>query len=143
MISEPESVADWYLRRGLEFSYAGRIREILYLVAAEKITACEVVKFIEIWGLEEGPKTATWRVWVSEVRKIAAARPDSFICLAPSDDNPSKLIVAASIQSATEARTATKPLPPTRAAKNKTRQPVTQGGSLTAGNDGGDNAEAR
>ena len=99
MAYEEESVADWYLRRGLDFSHSGRIKEILFLVAAEKITAFEAARFIEIWGIGKGSRT--WETWVAAVNKIAQAAPGSLVCLAPSDDaeiiedRPTKIVVAA------------------------------------------------
>ena len=99
MAFEEESVADWYLRRGLDFSHSGRIKEVLYLVAAEKITAFEASRFIEIWGIAKGSKT--WETWVAAVRKIALEHPGALVCLAPADgaenmeDAPTKLNVAA------------------------------------------------
>ena len=96
-----ELVADWYLNRGLSFSYSDRVKEVLYLVAAQKITAGEAARFIELWGLAEAFPNETWRAWVDGVRQVAAAHPGAYVALAAADgaafldDRPARLTVAA------------------------------------------------
>lgn len=96
-----ESVADWYLARGLNFSYSGRVKEVLYLVAGQKINAHETARFIELWGLAEAFQNETWQAWVDGVRQVAAAHPGAYVALAAADgaafldDKPAKLSVVA------------------------------------------------
>ena len=98
-----ESVADWYLTRGLNFSYSERVKEVLYLVAAQKINAMETARFIELWGLAEAFPNETWRIWVDGAHRVAEQHPGAYIALAAADgaaflgDRPSRLTVTATL----------------------------------------------